>query len=187
MAIIFFFWLPFVACEILVPRPGIEPTHPVVGGRSFHWTSREVPKGHNLVVLLWNVPLQSQDDGVKGHELTPSYENTKITTNCWMCVCAIISNSLWPFGLQPARLLHPWDFSGKNTARGCPFPSPGDLPNPGIKSAFPAAPAFQADSLALSHQGSHQQQQKAVTYQKRYPSSKDRGAIMIKSSPIPAK
>ena len=31
-----------------------------------------------------------------------------------------------------------------------PFPSPGDLPNPGIKAM---SPALQADSLPLSHQG----------------------------------
>ena len=32
-----------------------------------------------------------------------------------------------------------------------PFPSPGDLPNPGIE---PGSPALQADSLPLSYQGS---------------------------------
>ena len=32
-----------------------------------------------------------------------------------------------------------------------PFPSPGDLPDPGME---PASPALQADSLLLSHQGS---------------------------------
>ena len=34
------------------------------------------------------------------------------------------------------------------------IPSPGDLPDPGIKPETPAAPALQADSLPLSHQGS---------------------------------
>ena len=34
---------------------------------------------------------------------------------------------------------------------GEPFPSPGDLPDPGIK---PVAPALQADSLPLSYPGS---------------------------------
>ena len=34
---------------------------------------------------------------------------------------------------------------------GLPFPSPGDLLNPGIK---PMTPALQADSLPLSHLGS---------------------------------
>ena len=44
-----------------------------------------------------------------------------------------------PHGLQPTRLLCPWDFPGKNTrVSGLPFPSPGDLPNPGIKLKSPA-------------------------------------------------
>ena len=34
---------------------------------------------------------------------------------------------------------------------GLSFPSPGHLPNPGIE---PASPAWQADSLPLSHLGS---------------------------------
>ena len=32
-----------------------------------------------------------------------------------------MSNSLWPHGLQPARLLCPWDFPGKNSGVGCHF------------------------------------------------------------------
>ena len=39
---------------------------------------------------------------------------------------------------------------------GLPFPSPGDLPNPGTELTAPAtSPALQAESLPLSHQGSH--------------------------------
>ena len=34
---------------------------------------------------------------------------------------------------------------------GLPCPPPGDLTHPGIDSAAPAAPAWQADSLPLSH------------------------------------
>ena len=36
--------------------------------------------------------------------------------------------------------------------RGLPFPSPGDLPDPGIK---PRSPALQVDSLLLSYPGSN--------------------------------
>ena len=38
-----------------------------------------------------------------------------------MCVLSgsVMSNSLWPHGLQSTRLLCPWDFSGKNTRMGC--------------------------------------------------------------------
>ena len=35
--------------------------------------------------------------------------------------------------------------------RGLPFPSPGDLPRPGIKPESPASPSLQADSLPLNH------------------------------------
>ena len=42
-----------------------------------------------------------------------------------VCVCGLVSKSflilLWPRGLQPARLLCPWNFLGKNTGVGCHF------------------------------------------------------------------
>ena len=36
----------------------------------------------------------------------------------WLSKCVghlVVSDSLWPHGLQPTRLLCPWDFPGKNT------------------------------------------------------------------------
>ena len=45
-------------------------------------------------------------------------------------------------------------FSRQEYQGGLPFPSPEDLPNPGIKPASLEAPALQTDSLPLSHQGS---------------------------------
>ena len=42
-------------------------------------------------------------------------------------------------------------FSRQEYCSGFPFPSPWDLPNPGIKSR---SPALQVDPLPLSHQGS---------------------------------
>ena len=53
---------------------------------------------------------------------------------CW--VTSAMSNSLWPYELQPARLLCPWDSLGKGTRVGCHallqgiFPTQGS--NPGI-------------------------------------------------------
>ena len=32
---------------------------------------------------------------------------------------SVVSDSSWPHGLQPSRLLCPWDFPGKNTGAGC--------------------------------------------------------------------
>ena len=37
---------------------------------------------------------------------------------------------------------------------GLPFLSPGDLPNPGIKSMSPVSPAWRGNSLPLRHVGS---------------------------------
>ena len=51
---------------------------------------------------------------------------------------SIVSNSLWPHGLQSMELSRPAYSSGQ------PSPSPGNLPNPGIESE---SPALQADSL----------------------------------------
>ena len=41
-----------------------------------------------------------------------------------VCVCvsrSVVSKSMGPHGLQPARLLYPWDSPGKNTGVGCHF------------------------------------------------------------------
>ena len=35
--------------------------------------------------------------------------------------CSVMSNFLWTHELQPARLLCPWNFPGKNTGVGCHF------------------------------------------------------------------
>ena len=48
-------------------------------------------------------------------------------------------------GLQSMEFSRPEYWSGQ------PFPSPGDLPNPGIK---PGCPALQVDSLSAKPQGS---------------------------------
>ena len=52
-------------------------------------------------------------------------------------------------------------FSRQKYWSGLPFPSPGDLPNPGME---PVSPALQADSLSPSHQGSPQIGIEDLTY-----------------------
>ena len=37
----------------------------------------------------------------------------------WKWSCSVMSDSSRPQGLQPTRLLHPWDFPGKSTGLGC--------------------------------------------------------------------
>ena len=50
-----------------------------------------------------------------------------------MCACLVVFDFLYPHGLQPARLLCPWNFSRHEYWSGLPFPTPADLPNPVIE------------------------------------------------------
>ena len=43
-----------------------------------------------------------------------------LDTNCCLVAKSCLT-LLWPHGLQPAKLLCPWDFPGKNTGVGCHF------------------------------------------------------------------
>ena len=40
-------------------------------------------------------------------------------SNAWKWSCSVVSNPQRPHGLQPTRLLHPWDSPGKSTGVGC--------------------------------------------------------------------
>ena len=46
---------------------------------------------------------------------------------------SIVSDSLQPHGLQPARLLCPWNSPGQNTGEGCHFLLQGIFPTQGSK------------------------------------------------------
>ena len=60
---------------------------------------------------------------VKARELSGSPEG-KGSEVKWSC--SVVSDSLQPRGLQPTRLLRPWDSPGKNTGVGCHFLLWGD-------------------------------------------------------------
>ena len=45
---------------------------------------------------------------------SPMHESEK-----WKWSRSVVSNPPRPHGLQPSRLLHPWDFPGKSTGVGC--------------------------------------------------------------------
>ena len=45
---------------------------------------------------------------------SPMHESEK-----WKWRRSVVSDSSRPHGLQPTRLLHPWDFPGKSTGVGC--------------------------------------------------------------------
>ena len=57
-------------------------------------------------------------------------------------VCSVVSNSLPPHGLWPHSQGFPVGFSRQEYWSGLPFPTPGDLPHPGIEPASPGFPTL---------------------------------------------
>ena len=56
--------------------------------------------------------------------------------------------TLWPVAFQAPLFM---GFFRQECWSGLPFPPPGDLPDPGIQPQGSTSPAWQADSLPLSH------------------------------------
>ena len=56
---------------------------------------------------------------------------------CCVLSCSVVYDSLRPHGLQPFRLLCSCGFSKQEYWSGLPFPSLGDLPDPGIGPTSP--------------------------------------------------
>ena len=67
---------------------------------------------------------------------------------------SVMSDSLWPHGMWPARPLCPWNFLGKNTGVGSHFLLQGIFSTQGVNLHILHLQHWQADSLALCHLGS---------------------------------
>ena len=66
-----------------------------------------------------------------------------------LCLVAQSCWTLWPHGMQPARLLCPWGFSRQDWS-GLPCLPSGDLTNSGIE---PKSPVLQPGSLLIEPPG----------------------------------
>ena len=75
-------------------------------------------------------------------------------TGAWVLSHSVVSDSLQPRELWPARLLCLWDSPGKNTGVGCHFLLQGIFPTQGSNPGLFHLLHWQADSLPLSHLGS---------------------------------
>ena len=64
-----------------------------------------------------------------------------------------MSDSSQSCRLQPAKLLSPWNFPGKNTGVGCHFLLQGISPDPGIEPTFLHLLHWRVDSLPLVQPG----------------------------------
>ena len=73
--------------------------------------------------------------------------------------------------LQPHGLYSPWNSPGQNTGVGSFFPSPADIPYPGIE---PGSPALHADSLQTDQPRQHIKKQRHY-FTNKVPSSESYG------------
>ena len=87
------------------------------------------------------------------------HENRQDHTACswWhggilqIVIVVVLSDSLWSYTLQSARLLCPWDLPGTNTGVGCHFLLQGIFSTQGL---HPCLLHWQVDTLSVSHLGS---------------------------------
>ena len=87
----------------------------------------------------------------EGNRLKPESPKELNYVLVFCLVTQLCLTLLRPHGLQPARLLCPWDFSGKNTGVGCHSLLQEIFPSQGLN---PHLLHWQVDSSPLSHQGS---------------------------------
>ena len=104
---------------------------------------------------------ETQLSGLCRHSSSLTYcwltisEERALTVCCELCccVCSVVSDSLQPRGLQPARLLCPWDAPGKNTGVGCHALLQGIFLIQGLNSDPLCLLHWQAGSLPLASPG----------------------------------
>ena len=70
-----------------------------------------------------------------------------------MCAYSVLCDSVIPQIVASQTPLS-MGLSQQESWNGLLFPSLGNLSDPGIEPTSPVSPAFQVDSLPLSHQGS---------------------------------
>ena len=133
-----------------------------------HWVSDATQPSHSLTPLFPPAFNLSQNQGLFQwvcflYQVAKALEakiykqlkklNTKKPNNpIKKCACtshSVVSDSLIPWTVTHQTTLS-MEFSRQEYWSGLPFPSPGDLPNPGTK---PRSSALQADSLSSEPPG----------------------------------
>ena len=97
-------------------------------------------------VLAWKIPWTEEPGGLQSmwsqRDITERLSMSSMVKGC-VCVCVCCVQLFATPWTVPSQVLLSIKFSRQNYWSGLPFPSPQDLPYPGIK---PWSPALQADS-----------------------------------------
>ena len=115
--------VPFLPCRILGTEPGTacrSPGAPSMAGPR-PWSLLQVSAAgiyYHQPLYLFQAPPSlgfSRQEHWSGLPFpSPMHESEK-----WKWSHSVVSYPQQPHGLQPSRLLHPWDFPGKSTGMGC--------------------------------------------------------------------
>ena len=84
------------------------------------------------------------------HPIPLVYHRAPDLSSLWSKSCSVVSNSLQPCGLEPARLLCPWDSLGKHIGVGSLSLLQGIFPT---QVSNPGLPHCRRILSCLSHQG----------------------------------
>ena len=118
-------------------KPVYLTTEPVLQSPGPQWLS---PRSYSLVLHK------------RSHCIEKATHHSRISPERkWKWSCSVMSNSLRPHGLQPTRLLHPWNFPGKNTGVVCHFLLQGIFLT---QESNPGLPHCRQMLYHLSHLGS---------------------------------
>jgi len=106
---------------------------------TFHFHALEEEMATHSSVLAWRIPGTAGPGGLPSmgsHRVGHVWSDLAVAAEKWKWKWSrsVVSDSLWPHGHQ-APLSK--GFSRQEYWSGLPFPSPGNLPNPGIKPRSP--------------------------------------------------
>ena len=129
--------------------PGGHQSSPMHGSRLHRHRRRYAPFTDGA---RWGGVTQREDLGCLLGSLSgkPDASTLSLLVPC-VFSRSVVSDSLQPHRLQPARLLCPWDSPGKHTGVGCHSLLQGIFPTQGSK---PGLPLCRWILYQLSHQGS---------------------------------
>ena len=101
-------------------------------------------------ILAWRIPW-TEEPGRRQSMGSQRADMSEVTEHSTALIYAIHKS----YSVTSHSFATPWtiwfkEFSRPESWSGLPFPSPGDLPDPGIK---PGSPALQADSLPVEPPG----------------------------------
>ena len=108
-------------------------------------------------ILAWRIPWIEEPGGLQSitsQRIRHVWSNLACTDSALVVAqllsCVWLSVTLWMVAHQAALSM---GFSRQEYWKGLPCPPPGALPDPRIEPVSPESHILQADSLALSHQG----------------------------------